>query len=86
MQLKCSQIRHYRPDEYVLTVRDAQRSDAGLYSCVVSNMCGTVRTWGRITVGPRSAERIAADIAKAEAEAKAKEEAEAAAAAKAANK
>lgn len=70
----------------MLTIRDVQLADAGFYSCRVSNMCGTVRTWGQITVGPRSAERIAADKAKAEAEAKAKEEAEAAAAAKAAQK
>lgn len=55
------QIRHYRPDEYVLTVRDVQRSDQGLYMCVVSNMTGTVRTLGQIDVGPRSAERVAAD-------------------------
>lgn len=56
----------------MLTVREVQRSDQGLYMCVVSNMTGTVRTMGQIDVGPRSAERIAADEEK-----RAKEEEEA---------
>lgn len=43
-------VTHYRPDSYVLTIRDALTSDRGLYSCEASNVVGLVTTSSMVTV------------------------------------
>lgn len=46
------QIRHYRECEYVLTIRDVRPKDRGMYTCIVSNLAGSVRTMGELYVSP----------------------------------
>lgn len=37
-------VTHYSPESHVLTIHQALPSDRGLYSCMASNIAGTVRT------------------------------------------
>lgn len=36
----------------MLTIRDVRPSDRGMYTCIVSNIAGSVRTMGELYVSP----------------------------------